>query len=195
MKRKQTFSLMLSLSLVQQCILPENWPFFRSRTNTQHNVLLMEMLYLGSMLIIIIVANLAWELVSHDLYHWLHSNSISCPETVVWNLFSLAHLAPKLCQNMCIEKGPNEAYADFLARLETAISCNVIKKEVKIQKKPTYLWKYKSGMSKSYHSNSWDWDYYWFFEGLSPFRIKKKTSKNTDVNYNNGYYLKNFLNY
>ena len=40
---------------------------------------------------------------------------------------------------MCIEKGPNEAYADFLARLETAISRNVIKKEVKIQKKPTYL--------------------------------------------------------
>ena len=37
---------------------------------------------------------------------------------------------------MCIEKGPNEAYADFLARLETAISRNVIKKEVKIQKNP-----------------------------------------------------------
>ena len=42
---------------------------------------------------------------------------------------------PKLSQNMCLEKGPNEAYADFLARLETAISHNVIKKEVKIQKK------------------------------------------------------------
>ena len=37
---------------------------------------------------------------------------------------------------MCIEKGPNEAYTDFLARLETAISRNVIKKEVKIQKNP-----------------------------------------------------------
>ena len=48
---------------------------------------------------------------------------------------------PKLSQNMCLEKGPNEAYADFLARLETAISHNVIKKEVKIQKKKktTYL--------------------------------------------------------
>ena len=35
-----------------------------------------------------------------------------------------------------ILQGPNEAYADFLARLETAISRNVIKKEVKIQKNP-----------------------------------------------------------
>ena len=48
----------------------------------QHNILLMEMLFLGSMLIIIIVTNFAWEPVSQDLYPWLHSNSISCPETV-----------------------------------------------------------------------------------------------------------------
>ena len=34
---------------------------------TQHNVLLMEMLFLGSMLIIIIVTNLVWEPVSQDL--------------------------------------------------------------------------------------------------------------------------------
>ena len=30
---------MLSLSLVQQCISPKNWPFFRSRTYEQGNVL------------------------------------------------------------------------------------------------------------------------------------------------------------
>ena len=35
---------------------------------TQHNLLLMEMLFLGSMLIIIIIKNLAWEPVSQDLY-------------------------------------------------------------------------------------------------------------------------------
>ena len=35
---------------------------------TQHNVLLMEMLFFGSMLIIIIIKNLAWEPVSQDLY-------------------------------------------------------------------------------------------------------------------------------
>ena len=55
------------------------------------------------------------------------------PRDVVWNLFSLANLVPKLSQNICLEKGPNEAYADFLARLETALSYNVIKKETKIQ--------------------------------------------------------------
>ena len=35
---------------------------------TQHNALLMEMLFSGSMLIIIIVTNLAWEPVSQDMY-------------------------------------------------------------------------------------------------------------------------------
>ena len=35
---------------------------------TQLNVLLMEMLFLGSILIIIIVTNLAWESLSQDLY-------------------------------------------------------------------------------------------------------------------------------
>jgi len=32
-----------------------------------------------------------------------------------------------------IFQGPNEAYADFLARLEVAISCNVIGEEAKMQ--------------------------------------------------------------
>ena len=35
---------------------------------TQHNVLLMEMLFLGSMLMITIVTNLAWEPISQALY-------------------------------------------------------------------------------------------------------------------------------
>ena len=35
---------------------------------TQHNLLLMEMFFLGSVLIIIMVTNLAWESVSQDLY-------------------------------------------------------------------------------------------------------------------------------
>ena len=49
---------------------------------TQYNVLLMEMLFLGSMLMIIIVTDLAWEPVSQDLYPWLHSNSVSCLEAL-----------------------------------------------------------------------------------------------------------------
>ena len=35
---------------------------------TEHKVLLMEMLFLGSMLMFIIVTNLAWEPVPQDLY-------------------------------------------------------------------------------------------------------------------------------
>ena len=85
-RRRQTFSLMLSISLVHQHILPENWPFSRSRTNDYTvNVLLMEMLFLGSMVMIIIVTNLAWEPISQDLYPCLHSNSISCIETLSGN--------------------------------------------------------------------------------------------------------------
>ena len=49
---------------------------------THHNILLMEMLSLGSMLMIIIVTNFAWEPVSQDSYPWLHSNSISHPGKV-----------------------------------------------------------------------------------------------------------------
>ena len=69
-------------------------------------------------------------------------------------------------------QGPNETYADFLARLVTAISRTVIgEKNQKATREITCLWKYKSGMSKSYSSNSWDRDYYWLFEGLSQARI------------------------
>ena len=74
---------MLSLSLAQQCILCKNWPFFRSRTNDHTaQCLLIEMLFLGSTLMIIIVTNFAWGPLSPDLYPWLHSSSISCPETL-----------------------------------------------------------------------------------------------------------------
>ena len=72
---------------------------------TQHNVLLMEMLFLGSILMIIIVTNLAWKPVSQDLYPLLHNNSVSCPETLPGTLFSLANLVPKLSQDVCLGKG------------------------------------------------------------------------------------------
>ena len=55
----------------------------------QYNVLLMEMLFLGSMLILIIVTNLAWEPVSQDLSPCLHSNSSISPRDIVLNSFSL----------------------------------------------------------------------------------------------------------
>ena len=65
-----------------QCILPKNCLSLGPELmTTQHNALLMEMLFLGSMLMILIVTNVAWEPVSQDLSPWLHSNSISHPET------------------------------------------------------------------------------------------------------------------
>ena len=72
---------------------------------TQHNVLLMEMLFLGSILMIIIVTNLVWESVSQDSYPLLHKNSVSCPETLPGTLLSLANLVPKLPQDVCLGKG------------------------------------------------------------------------------------------
>ena len=68
-KRKQTFSLMLSLNLVQHVSCQKtDLSLGPELMITQHNVLLMEMLFLGSMLMIIIITNLAWEPVSQDLY-------------------------------------------------------------------------------------------------------------------------------
>ena len=57
---------MLSLCLVQQCIFLRTGLSLGTELMTeQHNVLhFMEMLFLGSVLMIIIVKNLAWEPVS-----------------------------------------------------------------------------------------------------------------------------------
>ena len=87
-----------------------------------------------------------------------------------------------------ILQGLNESYADFLARLETAISRIVIGEETKkTAREITCLWKYKSEMSKSYLSDSWDWDYYWLFEGL--LQSKFRNSKDANASWDNGCYL------
>ena len=68
-KKKQTLLLMLSLSPVQQCILRKtDLSLGPELMITQHKVLLIKMLFLGSMLMIIIVTNLAWELLSQYLH-------------------------------------------------------------------------------------------------------------------------------
>ena len=107
-KRRQTFSFMLSLSLVQQCILPENWPFLRSRTNDYT----------------------VWCYTHGNAFLQLYVNDYNCnkyclgtcisrlvalitqqwyilPRDIVWNLFSLANLVPKLSQDICLGKGPS----------------------------------------------------------------------------------------
>ena len=101
LRRRWTFWIMPSLSLVQQCALPKNWPFFRSRTSDNTaQCPTMETLFLGSMLMIIIVTNLAKEPVfSATLY--------LSQRHVARNPFSLANLVPKLSQDVCLGKGSN----------------------------------------------------------------------------------------
>lgn len=75
-----------------------------------------------------------------------------------------------------ISQRPNKAYANFLARLGVAISHNVVeKKSQNAVRKTACIWKYKSEIPKSHCSNSWDWKYYWLFEGqpttLQPYVI------------------------
>ena len=94
---------MLSLSLVQQCISPKNWPFLRSGTNDHTVQCLTEMLFLDSTLMIIIVTNLAWEPISQDLYPWLHSSNIILPRDLAWNPFSLVNLVP-VTSGRCLGK-------------------------------------------------------------------------------------------
>ena len=108
LRRMQTFSLMLSLSLVHQHILPENWPFSRSRTN-----------------------DYTAECLTHgNAFLRLYGNDYNCNKSclgtyisrlvpllteqqyilhgdIVWNLLSLANLVPKLSQDVCLGKGPN----------------------------------------------------------------------------------------
>ena len=77
-----------------------------------------------------------------------------------------------------ILQGPNETYADFLARLETALSCTVIGEAQRLTRKITCLWKCKSGMSKDYSPNLWYRDNFWLFEGLSQYKIRNSKDAN-----------------
>ena len=102
LRRRWTFSLMLSLNLVQQCLLRES---LYELMITQHNLLLMEMLFLGSVLIIIMVTNLAWEPVSQDLYPWLCIISISRPETLLGTSSSWLMLCQSYLRMYTLGKG------------------------------------------------------------------------------------------
>ena len=87
-----------------------------------------------------------------------------------------------------ILQGRSKNYADILARLETAISRTVIgDKTKKTAREISCLWECKSKMSEIYHSNSWDWEYYWLFKGLLQSRIRN--SKDTNASWDNGCWL------
>ena len=104
-KRKQTFSLMLSLSLVQQRILPENWHFFSSRTNdytaqclTHGNAFLR--LYVNDYNCNKSCLGTCFS----RLIPRLHSNSISHPEMLSGTCYLWLILC-QLSQDVCLGKG------------------------------------------------------------------------------------------
>ena len=97
---------MLSLSLVQQCILPENWPFFRSRINDYTAQCLTH----GNAFLRLYVndynynKSCLWTCISR-LVPLITQQDYILPRDIVWNLFSLANLVPKLSQDIRLGKG------------------------------------------------------------------------------------------
>ena len=96
-----TFSLMLSLSLVQQRILPENWPLFRSGT-VDHTA---QCLTHGNAFVrlyvnIIIVNKSCLETYVSRLVPLITQQQYISPRVIAWNLFSLTNLVPKLSQDI-----------------------------------------------------------------------------------------------
>ena len=71
---------------------------------TQHNVLLMEMFFLSSMLMICSCNKSCLGTCFSRLAPLIHSNSVSCPETLPGK-FSLANLVQNLSQDVCLGKG------------------------------------------------------------------------------------------
>ena len=141
-RRRQTFSLMLSLSLVQQCILPENWPFFRSRADDYTPQCLTHVnafprpyvndfnynkYFLG-----IYISRLV-PLITQQQY--------ILPRDFVWNLFSLANLVPKLSQDICLGKGPNRTLKmlRYSFHLFSAASWEIYKVPLKLMRQIPFL--------------------------------------------------------
>ena len=133
---------MLSLSLVQQCILPENWPFLRSRTNDYT----------------------VWCYTHGNAFLQLYVNDYNCnkyclgtcisrlvalitqqwyilPRDIVWNLFSLANLVPKLSQDICLGKGPSGTLTTlrYSFYLFLAASWEVCKVPLKLVRRVLFL--------------------------------------------------------
>ena len=141
-RRRQTFSLMLSLSLVQQCILLENWPFFRSRANdytaqclTHGNAFPRPYVndfnynksFLGTYISRLV------PLITQQQY--------ILPRDFVWNLFSLANLVPKLSQDICLGKGPNRTLTmlRYSFHLFSAASWEIYKVPLKLMMQIPFL--------------------------------------------------------
>ena len=108
---------------------------------TKHNVLLREILFLGSMLMIIIVTNLAWEPVCQDLCLWLHCNSISGPETLSGTCSPWLILCQSYLRMYVLGKGLMELLQgwDILFFLFSAASWEVYKVPFKLVRQVLFL--------------------------------------------------------
>ena len=128
---------MLSLSLVQQCILPKNLPFFMSRTYEKGNVLLT--LYVKDY-----NCNKACQGTCYSrLLHLITQQQYISPREVVWNHFpwqdpcSLANLVLKLSQDVFLQKGSGETltilrYSIYLFSAASWEVCNAMLKLVRM---------------------------------------------------------------
>ena len=133
---------MLSLSLVQQCILPENWPFFRSRINDYTAQCLTH----GNAFLRLYVNDYNYNksclgTCISRLVPLITQQDYILPRDIVWNLFSLANLVPKLSQDECLGKGPNGTlttlrYSFYLC---SAASWEIYKVPLKLVSKILFL--------------------------------------------------------
>ena len=128
---------MLSLSLVQQCISPKNWPFFKSRTYEHGNVLLT--LYVKDY-----NCNKACQGTCYSRLLWLITQQqYISPREVVGNHSpsqdpcSLANLVLKLPQDVFLQKGSGETlttsrYSIYLFSAASWEVCNAMLKLVRM---------------------------------------------------------------
>ena len=104
--RRRTLSLMLSLDLVQQCVLPKNWPFFRSVTNDHTPQCLTH----GNASLRLYVNNYNCNksclgTCFSRLVPLITQQQYIYPRDVAQKVFSQANLVPKLSQDVFLGKG------------------------------------------------------------------------------------------
>ena len=141
-KKRQTFLLLLSLSLLQQYILPENWPFFRSRTNDY----IVQCLTHENAFLRLCVNDYNYKKYClgtciSKLVPLITQQQYILPRDIVWKLFSLANLVPKLSQDVCLSKEPSGTLTTlrYSFYLFLAASWEVCKVPLKLVRRVLFL--------------------------------------------------------
>ena len=145
LRRRLTLSLVLSLSLVQQPILPKNWPFFRFRAYGHGNVLLT--LYVNDYN----YNKACLGTCNSRLVPLIRQQQYISPREVVQNHSpwkdpcSLANLVLKLSQDVCLQKGSGRTlstmrYSIYLFSAASWEVCDAMLKLVKGGTLSTPFW-------------------------------------------------------